>query len=67
MGSFGESWPVHQCERFSEQLLDSMDAVKTAGRKAAGTVDCALRQPLVPPEKNIAAPAGRRREVASRF
>uniref|UniRef100_A0A0D3H0R5 Uncharacterized protein n=1 Tax=Oryza barthii TaxID=65489 RepID=A0A0D3H0R5_9ORYZ len=44
-----------------------MDAVKTAGRKAAGTVDCALRQPLVPPEKNIAAPAGRRREVASRF
>uniref|UniRef100_A0A0E0EM17 AUGMIN subunit 8 n=1 Tax=Oryza meridionalis TaxID=40149 RepID=A0A0E0EM17_9ORYZ len=44
-----------------------MDAVKTEGRKAAGTVDCALRRPLVPPEKNIAAPAGRRREVASRF
>uniref|UniRef100_A0A0D9X8B7 Uncharacterized protein n=1 Tax=Leersia perrieri TaxID=77586 RepID=A0A0D9X8B7_9ORYZ len=45
-----------------------MDAMKTEGRKASATfTDGALRPPLVPSEKNIAAPAGRRREVASRF
>ncbi|XP_006659451.1 QWRF motif-containing protein 4-like isoform X1 [Oryza brachyantha] len=44
-----------------------MDAVKAEAKKAAGTVDSALRRPLVPSEKNIAAPAPRRREVASRF
>ncbi|KAL5231146.1 hypothetical protein ABZP36_029922 [Zizania latifolia] len=40
-----------------------MDAVKGEGRKAAAS----LRRPLETSEKNIAAPAGRRREVASRF
>ncbi|XP_062195045.1 QWRF motif-containing protein 4-like isoform X2 [Phragmites australis] len=45
-----------------------MDAVKVEVRKAAAaTADGAPRRPLVPSEKSNAAPAGRRREVVSRF
>lgn len=46
-----------------------MDAVKGERRKAGAAADGAQRRPLVPSEKNnaAAAPAGRRREIPSRF